>query len=255
MEYFSETTTVDDLGNACVVTLPIPTVDGRVVGVFIEPRMADYFLVNDGGKAVNELILQGLRITESIESYLSSLARNFGVIYQDEMFQAGCRKSEIQRTIISVGACSSLAMAQLISHIQTAIEEPSKDQFGRALRSWARKKVKITSDVPLPGKRAQHKFDFMATLKSGAREPIVLSVLYPGSNSLASSQRFGFKTSDLEATPYQKWGKVAIEDRSEQWSAEAKNIVRNCADIVIEIPTGTKIDRGFVAENMRLLVA
>src|ERR1700683_2418710 len=42
-------TVAEQIGDTCVITLPIPTVDGRVVGVFVESRVGDYFLVSDGG--------------------------------------------------------------------------------------------------------------------------------------------------------------------------------------------------------------
>src|SRR5581483_5716120 len=110
--------------------------------------------------------------------------------------------------VVSVGACSSLAMTQLIGNIASATEEPAKEQFGRALRHWARRKLKVTSDVPIKGKRAQHRFDFVASFKTGRKQPITLSILYPGSNPLAAAQRFGFKATDLESTPYGQWRRV-----------------------------------------------
>ena len=56
--YLLETTVGEQIGDVCVVTLPIPTIDGRFVDVFVESRIGDYLLVHDGGKAANELILQ-----------------------------------------------------------------------------------------------------------------------------------------------------------------------------------------------------
>jgi len=91
--YLLESTIAEQIGDACVITLPIPTVDGRVVGVFIEPRVGDYFLVNDGGKAVNELILQGIKITDSVKEYLAALARNFDIVYTNEMFLLESRQT------------------------------------------------------------------------------------------------------------------------------------------------------------------
>jgi hypothetical protein len=254
--HLQELMVAEQIGDICVVTLPIPTVDGRVVGVFVEPRVGDYFLVNDGGKAVNELILQGVKITESVKEYLAALARNFDVSYADEMFQAAGKQAELQRMVLSIGACSSLAMAQLIGQIASALDEPIKEKFGHALKSWARKRLKVSTDVSVKGRHAHHRFDFIASPKVGhQKKPIVMSVLSPGSNSLASAQRFGFKATDLESTAYAKWPRVAVEDHSELWSAEAKNIVRNCADVVIEIPSGTKIDTRLVGDGLRELVA
>jgi len=253
--YLLESTIAEQVGDACVITLPIPTVDGRVVGVFIEPRVGDYFLVNDGGKAVNELTLQGVKITDSVKDYMAALARNFDVVYADEMFQSAGKQADLQRIVLAIGACSSLAMAQLVGQITSAVDEPAKEQFGRALKSWARKRLKVSRDVSLKGKRAQHRFDFVASPKIGKKMPIVMSVLSPGSNPLGSAQRFGFHATDLDSTPFAKWPRVAVEDRAEIWSAEAKNIVRSCADVVIEIPSGAKIDARLIGERLRELVA
>lgn len=253
--FLLEGTVSEQVGEVCAITLPMPTVDGRVVGVFIEPRLGDFFLVNDGGKAVNELILQGVKITDSVRDYFDSLAQHFRVSYTDEMFQCAGKRSDLQQMVVSVGVCSSLAMAQLVGHISVPSEEPAREQFGRALRSWARKRFTVSSDVPVRGKHAQHKFDFVASPIRHPKNLIMLSVLSPGSNPLAAAQRFGFKATDLESTPFGQRPKVAVETRAELWSAEAKNIVKNCADLVIELPSDQRIDAHLVGEQLQPLVA
>ena len=73
--YIANATAVTQIGETCVATLPIPTVDGRLVNVFVETTLGDYFVVHDGGKAVNELILQGVKIADSITQRFDALAR------------------------------------------------------------------------------------------------------------------------------------------------------------------------------------
>lgn len=248
-----ESTITEKVGDACVVTLPMPTIDGRIVSAFVESRAADYFLVHDGGKAVNELILQGVKITDSIEDHFEALAQSFGASYTDEMFQAIGKQPDLQKMILAIGACSGIAMAQLVGHIATATQEPLREQFGRALRVWGKKKVKVANEVPVRGRHAQHKFDFVAYPRTGRGEPIAMSVLSPRGNPLATAQRFGFKATDLDSTPFEKWPRVAVEDRAELWSAEAKNIVRNCAHLVIEIPSDSRIDAHMIGEHLRPL--
>ena len=58
--YISSATSITRTNGVCVITLPIPTVDNRLVDVFVEGTIGDYLLVHDGGKAVNEMILQGV---------------------------------------------------------------------------------------------------------------------------------------------------------------------------------------------------
>ena len=257
LKYWGDTTVADTVDGACVVTVPFPTVDGRIVGVFIEPRVGDYYLVNDGGKAVNELILQGVKITDSVDEYFTALAAHFNISYskEREAFESGGKKNDLQKMIIGVGACSAFAMAQLVGHVSVPQEPATREQFGKALKHWGRKRLKVTPDVSLNGHRAKHKFDFMASPMQGNKKPIMLSVLSPGSNSLAAAQRFGFKAVDLENTIYGKRPRVAIRDRSELWSSEAKNIVNDCASVVIEIPSGGTIDDHLIGYNLEQLVA
>ena len=84
IDHMADAVKVHHIGDACAVTLPISTVDGRLVDVFVEQRMGDYCIVHDGGKAVNELLLQGVTLTESITNHFNILARRFGVSYVDE---------------------------------------------------------------------------------------------------------------------------------------------------------------------------
>ena len=257
VQYWGDITIADAVEGSCVVTVPFPTVDGRIVGVFIEPRAGDYYLVNDGGKSVNELNLQGVKITDSVDEYFTALAAHFHISYskERETFQAGGKRNDLQKMIVSVGACSALAMTQLVGHVAVPQEPAMREQFGKALKHWARKRLKVIPDVSLKGHHSKHKFDFMATPIRSSKKPIMLSVLSPGSNSLAAAQRFGFKSVDLENTVYGKRPRVAVQDRSEIWSWEAKNIVKECADVVIEIPSGSTIDDDLIGYNLEQLVA
>jgi hypothetical protein len=254
-DYLLETTTFEQIGNTCVLTLPIPTVDGRIVGVFVEQRMGDYFLISDGGKAINELILQGVKITDSIKEHFAALAERFNISYTDEMFQGTGKQADLQRLILAVGTCSGMAMGQLVGHVVMPQEEPIREQFGHALRSWARNKARVSSEIELKGKRATHKFDFVAYPKIVGAEPIVMSVLSPGSSSLGAAERFGFKATDLDSTRYKKWRRVAVEGHAEAWSSEAKDIVRSCAELVIEMPSNSPIKARTVGESLGLLLA
>jgi hypothetical protein len=241
LSYFSEATVIVPSGDGCGITFPLPTVDGRQIEVYIEFRAGNYAIVHDGGRAVNELILQGVKVTDSIHSYMDSLAKRYGATYTDESFRLTGLRSSIQEMIAAVGMCSALAMGQLIGNIAIPVEEPIREQFGHALRSWARKKMKVSVDVAVRGRRAQHKFDFVGYPKESGLAPIAMSVISPGSNPLAAAERFGFKATDLDSTRYQNWRRVAVQGRSELWSNEARTILRDCADEVIEVSSGEAI--------------
>lgn len=256
MGYIASATAVTQIGETCVATLPIPTVDGRLVDVFVETTLGDYFVVHDGGKAINELILQGVKITDSITQHFDALARRFKIAYIDEAFKTTVRSADVQATILAVGMCSSLAMAQLVGFIPVAAEEPLRNRFGLAVRGWAKKRFRVAHDVTVRGGYSQHKFDFVAYPKHTRAPTVAMSVLLPGSNSLAAAERFGFKTTDLESKRvYRDWRKVAVQGRSESWSAEARALLQRCADVVIELPDESKLDRQAVKDKLDLAAA
>lgn len=68
-EYLTDRIDVQQVRDMCVATIPFTTFDNRWIDIFIEPRQTDFFLIHDGGKAVNELILQGIKVTESTGRY------------------------------------------------------------------------------------------------------------------------------------------------------------------------------------------
>lgn len=253
--YLAGSTTMSQGPDSCIITLPIPTLDGRLVDVFVEGTLGDYVVVHDGGKAVNELILQGVELTDSITEYMESIAKRFQLSYRNESFTATARQPKILDTILAVGMCSGLAMGQLIGNIGSLPGEPIRRQFGNALKKWAQRRAKVTSDVVVKGRRGRHRFDFLATPKAKPNLPIAVSVLTPGSNPLAAAERFGYIASDLDDTPFAKWPRVAVESRSEAWSAEARKTVRDCADLVIEIPSESTPMASLIAEKFQLLVA
>lgn len=253
--YLTGSTVVSQSSDSCIITLPIPTLDGRLVDVFIDGTLGDYVNVHDGGKAVNELILQGVELTGSITEYMEATAKRFQISYRNESFAVTTRQPEIIKAILAVGMCSSLAMGQLIGNVGPLPEEPIKRQFGKALKKWAQHRAKINSEVVVKGRRVRHRFDFLATPKANPKTPIAMSVLTPGSNSLAAADRFGFIASDLDQTPFAKWPRVAVESRAELWSSEARNVLRNCADLVIEIPSDSSPTAPLIEEKLQVLVA
>lgn len=242
IDSLTTSTVAHQVGQACAVTLPIPTIDGRRVDVFIEQRMNDYCVVHDGGKATGELILQGVNLTESIVSHFEHLAKRFGVSYGNDAFSATGKSANVTSMVLSVGMCSSVAMGQLVGHISALAEEPLRQQVGSVVKGWARRRFKVLPDVLVPGGHAKHRFDFVAYPKKSTANTVAMSVLLPGSNSLAAAERFGFKTTDLEDTQYHAWRKVVVQGRSDTWSAEAKAILSRCADLVIQLNEDEKIN-------------
>jgi hypothetical protein len=228
---------VQQTGDTCVITLPIETFDKRWVGVFVEPRARDYFLVHDGGKAVNELILQGMRITPTVERSLRLIAGRFGISYEDEMFQSGGKLGGLPSVVYAVGMSSALAMANLLEHVPSIEEEPIETKVGVLLDRWGRSRAKITRNVVAKGEIKQHTFNFLLSPRGGG-QPYAISVLHPTGGALSAAERYGFKSKDLENTHYGKWRRVAIKDKAELWTPEANNIIRKCANAEISVRSG-----------------
>jgi hypothetical protein len=220
-----------------ILTLPIETFDKRWVGVFVEPRVADYFLIHDGGKAVNELILQGMKITPAIERSLSLIANRFGISYQDEMFQSGSKMDGLPTVAYAVGMSSALAMANLLEHVSSVEEEPIEKRIGTLLNRWSRSRAKLAENVVAKGRIKQHTFNFLLSPLQGGH-PFAISVLHPTGGALAAAERYGFKSKDLENTHFAQWRRIAIKDKAELWTPEANNIIRQCANGEISIRSG-----------------
>jgi hypothetical protein len=237
--YISSHLAAQQIGDTCVVTLPFETLDKRWVDVFIEPRVKDFYLIHDGGKAVNELILQGMKITPAVERGLSLVASRFGISYSDEMFQSGTKMAGLSSKIYSVGMSSALAMVNLLEHVSEVEEEPIEGQIGTLLNRWGRNRAKITENVRVAGEIKQHTFNFLVSPRRHGL-PIGVSILHPTAGALAAAERFGFKAKDLADTKFGKWPRVAVEDKAEIWSPEARRIVKRFAKFVIPIRTGER---------------
>jgi hypothetical protein len=236
LKHLTDHTAVEQVRDLCVVTLPIRTVDNRLVDVFIEERATDYYFVHDAGKAANELILQGVNITPSIGRDCERIAASFGIQWADESFQTKCKIDKLNASIFGVGMSSSVATSHLLGHVADTEEEAVREQFGVVLKSWAKRRARIKESVQAPGKWRQHSFDFVAYPKTA--QPIAISVLAPSGNPLSSAVRAAFRSKDLEGTPAASWRKVIVETRPELWTGPARDLLGKCSDVVIELNAG-----------------
>jgi hypothetical protein len=252
LSFVAQNTIVEQMGNMCVATLPIPTVDGRFVDVFIESKIGDYIFVHDGGKAANEMIIQGMDLTESVHRACEQLAHNFGVSWVDETFQSTCKLTQLNRAVMNVAACSSLATFHLVGHEAAAEENPIRGQVGVVLRKWARKRATVKDQVTLQGKLDLYAFDFLVRDRSMS-SPVAVSVVHPTGGALSAAQRFGFKMEDLRGTQADKWKQLVVEVKSEAWSAKARRIIAEYADGVIEIGVDKKPVQSEIATAMERL--
>ena len=236
-DHFLSHVDAQQVRDVCVVTVPFATVDNRWVDVFIEPRATDFFLIHDGGKALNELIIQGMKITPSVEQEFSLIAERFDIAYSDEMFQTGAKLDKLAQRVSVVGMSSALAMTQLLGYVPAVVQDSLDGQIGVLLRRWSRRRAQVRQSVRVDGALKQHTFDFVVTPRKPGRTA-AFSILNPSAGALSAAERFGFKTQDLAHTDCANWRRVAIASKAEVWSREARRLVDKCASAVVEVNSG-----------------
>lgn len=253
-DHLVESVEVHSVREMCIATLPMRTVDSRWVDVFIEPRAKDFYLISDGGKAVNELIMQGIKVTESVHREFGLIARAMGVSYRDEVFEMGTKFENLARAAHAVGMCSAIATHRLVEHVVSEEEVSLHEQFNGILRKWARRRASVTENVKIEGGLRQHTFDFLVSPRKGL--PIAVSILNPTGGPLAAAERFGFRARDIaDSTTANKWPLLAVETRSETWTPDATRIVSRFAASVIPVPTGALVSPEDVQAELSRIAA
>ncbi|MGA8222524.1 MAG: hypothetical protein WB780_12790 [Candidatus Acidiferrales bacterium] len=238
IEYLRREIEVVTVQDSCVMTLPLKTVDDRLVDVIVERKTPDYFLVHDGGKSLSELFVQGIKLSESVRNRLETIAKLNGALLLKDAFTVGCKRDKLQDGIVAIGLCSTMAMLELIGHKPEFEEEPIASRVSRTLRTWRPEFIEnINSKVPIKGKRFQHQFDFVVSTRDDHRTSAIkiLTHSYPGK---IQSERYAFLVLDIENTPYFHWPRCAIISKTEMWSTGARKVVAELSMRVLELRTG-----------------
>jgi hypothetical protein len=231
VEYLRSMTDVSHVDDECIVTLPITTFDQRWVDVSVIERSPGYFVVDDSGKAWDELYSQGIAMTDVVESRFAAIAHRFGVEFQKGRLRVGCPQELLQHSIWSVGQCSALAMNELIGH-KPITEKDTKKAIGGIISDWGLTAgFRVQLDRRVTGKTYQHTFDFVAADDSNI---IAVNILAPGSGALARAKSYGFQNLDLANAPEGKWKKMAILSRPDEWTFDARQLVETFANRVVE---------------------
>lgn len=147
----SERFLVKQVGELCVATLPIMTIRGDSVDVFIETRNANSFLVHDAGRSLNELILKGVKVTPSIEANFVKLAAGFRVAWREEMFQALCKPESLPEMAFKIASC--VALSDLYG-MGLKLEPDSRgffDELRPSLKRWSKGKAILKEGVRVEG--------------------------------------------------------------------------------------------------------
>ena len=222
-----------------MLVLPGKTLDDRHSAIFIEQRMSDYFLVHDAGKTAAELYAQGIHITDPREEAFTQMAERLGAVFSKGMFQVGCSRADLHQAILAVGQCESLGMWHILGHKPDFSDEPVVSRVEHGIRAWnAPYEHQIESRIPVLGRHSKHVFDFVSFPVHVARETIALKILRPGDDSLSKAQGYGYLALDIEQTQYAQWRKLAVMTKVDNWTKNARELVRGLSTATVEVESG-----------------
>lgn len=239
LEYFGEQTEVLSLGNTCVISLPIKTVDNRWVEVHVEERMDGFYVVHDAGKTSGELISHGVKMTSGQITIMNQIAGSLGAsVHDDGTFILGCKKKEdLEKAILAVAQCASLGMLEVMKHRPVVEDEPIIRLAGEVISEWSDGKGKIRSRVAIHGDSAQHKMDFVFFPQDNdPRRTIAVSILNPRYTAMIAAKLYGFMAVDIDKVPtYRNWKRLAILSRKNQWTQDAVDLIEKHAARVVQV--------------------
>lgn len=239
--HIGEKTGALTFSDQCVITLPVKTLDDRLLSIFVEQKMDDYFIVHDGGKNIAELFVQGISLTEHRLSTLETIAHRFGVsVSADGVFTKGCTRKEMDDSILAVTQCASLAMFDVATHHPVVEEEKLETKVNRALHKWKPPYVNsIGRKVVVKGKESQHYLDFVSySSDEAAHSSVAVEILSPTYSPRLQANQYGFLVLDIRDTPFSRWKRLAVVQRVEQWPAASLQLIGKLSDEVLRLREG-----------------
>ena len=226
----------------CIITLPLKTLDDRFLDVYVESKIGDYIVVHDGGRTASELYAQGIHLTDSKRALLKSMASRYDVSFdeEDDTFKIGSKGNAVQPAILAIAQCASLAMHDVLSHGPVIEAEPIRARVRRSLDSWQTQVFQIKHRIPIQGttRGANHSFDSVAFPRTNGRKTVGVKVLTPGYGPHVQADRYGFFALDIKGTMYDKWRRVAVVSKSDQWYGSALQVVQAFSHYTLELKTG-----------------
>jgi hypothetical protein len=232
--------------NHCIVTLPLLTLDGRLMDVYVEDTLGDVVLVHDGGKTVAELYSHGIHVTDAKRALFKSLAASYGASFEAGTFTIACRKTEAQSAILRLSQCANLAMFDLLKNAPVIEDEPILSRVGRALEKWRPPSVALRRRLHIKGQTeaADHVFDYVAFGVGERRKNVAVSVLTPTYKPELQAHNYGFMVKDIDGTDFEKWPRLAVITKRERWSEDEKRLVRSLSQATLELetPQGAEVE-------------
>jgi hypothetical protein len=224
-------------GSMCAITLPIRTLDGRFVEVFVEPKLGDFFLVHDAGKTVGELHVQGIHWTDARKALLPTMAHRFGVNLDNRgVFQIACKHEDVSQAILAVSQCAAVGMFEAAGHAPAIEEAPVSSQVKRVLVKWKPDFLDVRVNVKIRGANgADHLFDSVMHHKDAKHRTVAVKTLPFGYGARVQADRYGFMVLDIKGTEYDKWRRLAVVSQVDRWPMASLKLVRKFSAGTLEV--------------------
>ena len=236
---------VSDYRGLCVVTLPMETLDGRFVDVYVgEYGAGDQVEVHDGGKTASELYAQGIHLTEPRRRHvLEKTAHRLGVSFDadDDTFKATVRASDMYEAILAVAQCASMAMHEVLYHRPAVQRMPVPAMVRRTLTKWETHDFDIYRKFSLKGVwngGALHEFDYVAASTRDEATHVAVQVLATTHGPKVQARMYGFLVLGIRGTDYEKWPRIAVVSNPNRWSPSLLKQVGEWSDEVIAVRAG-----------------
>jgi hypothetical protein len=236
---FADQIEVTPASNYCIVTVPLLTLDGRLMDVYVEDTLGDIVLVHDGGKTAAELYSHGIHVTDAKRATFKALAQCYGATFEAGTFTIACRKSEADGAILRLSQCANLAMFDLLKNAPVIEDEPILSRVGRTLERWRPPSVELRRRLHVKGQTeaADHVFDYVAFGVGNRRKNVAVNVLTPTYKPELQAHNYGFMVKDIDGTDFDKWPRLAIITKGERWSEDEKRLVRSLSQATLELET------------------
>ena len=240
--YFAQEVEVATYREKCVVTLPLNTLDGSFISIYLEDMLNGLFVVNDGGKTVADLFAQGIHLTDTRNASLTTMARRLGASFSNGVFEVGCKREKIYDAIFAISQCCALASIEVLQVKPVVEEEPISVRVGRSLQNWKPDYVSsITSNVSVKGLQAHHSFSFVS-FSSTPHHTVAVKIVAPTYGARVAAERYGYLAKDIEGTFFSQWRRLAVITKAADWNDEALKIVENNSTRIVTLKSEEEQD-------------
>ncbi len=242
LEFFGRRLEVAAIGGRCVVSLPMETLDGRFVDVYVEPKAYGHVEVHDGGKTVSELYAQGIHLTEPKRRHVLCEAADMLGTHVDgeDAITKTVHASGMCEAILAVAQCASLAMHEVLYRKPAVQKMPVVSMVRRTLTGWKTPEFDIHRKFRLKGASsgALHEFDYVAASKRDAATCVAVQVLSTTHRPTVQARMYGFLVLDIKGTEYDDWPRIAVVSNAAGWSSSLLQQVDEWSDEMIAVRAG-----------------